>query len=42
LLEVMKGEKNDQDNRAVYSKRSEMAAEERGRNMREFSKTTDN
>lgn len=29
MLEVMKGEKNDQENRAVYSRRSAMAAEER-------------
>lgn len=30
MLEIMKGKKNDQENRAVYSRRSAMAAEERG------------
>lgn len=29
MLGVMKGEKNDQENRAVYSRRRAMAAEER-------------
>lgn len=29
MLKVMKGEKNDQENRAVYSRRSTMAVEER-------------
>lgn len=42
MLGVMKREKNDQENRAVYSRRSAMAAEERGGNLREFNKTVDN
>lgn len=42
MLEVMKGEKNDQENGAVYSRRSTMAAEERRGNLGEFNKTVDN
>lgn len=38
----MKGEKNDQENRAVYSRRSFMSAEGRGGNLRKFNKTVDN